>query len=115
MLTVDSVNKATRRYWVAVYASLVPLIALLGLSGGIAHWLADLLYTVGFKIRWQTLLLGVMAFFVVLTLWVIFMIQRWTLPTCPTCGKRITPNLNGIVIATKNCPNCGSVLIAQGS
>ena len=108
MLTVDSVNKATRRYWVAVYASLVPLIVLLGLNGRIAHWLSDLLYSLGVQIKWQTLSLGVLAVILVLIFCAIFMTQRWTLPKCPTCNKRITPNIRGIVIATKHCPKCGS-------
>jgi predicted RNA-binding Zn-ribbon protein involved in translation (DUF1610 family) len=115
VLTADSVNKATRRYWVTVYIGIVPLIVLLGLNGRIARWLAESLSSYGMQLKWQTLSLAIMVVTLALMFCTIFLTQSRTLPKCSTCGKRITPNMAGLVIATKHCPKCGSQLIAPVS
>jgi hypothetical protein len=82
VLTADSVNKATRRYWVTVYIGIVPLIVLLGLNGRIARWLAESLSSYGMQLKWQTLSLAIMVVTLALMFCTIFLTQSRTLPKC---------------------------------
>ena len=116
MLTADSLNKATRRYWRILYIALLPLfVPLMIFNLSIAQRLANFLNASGVNVKGPTIGLVLIATWIALLFSTIFYLQKRFLPSCPSCHKRITPNNVGLVIATKHCPMCGALIVGQES
>jgi hypothetical protein len=112
MVTVVGVNKATRQYWVAVNVGMALPIALLIFHKRIAVWLADLVGSFGIHIKLPILSLVLLGVSLGIAFGGIFLMQRLFLLRCPACRAVITPNVAGLVIATKHCPKCGAEIVA---
>jgi len=59
--------------------------------------------------------LGVIIFAVPLSVIAIFLPRKPHLPRCPACNATIDSKQADIVIATKNCTNCGENIISSSS
>ena len=114
-MKIADVKAAERRYWVATFAAMAPSMLVLIFNMEIAWWLSAVLETVGLVVKAPTIALITLSAAVVLLFVAIFGSQRLFLARCPNCRKPIVPNASGVVIATKNCPNCGGRVIDEAS
>ena len=112
-MTPLDIKAAERKYWFFVYLTSAPLLLLLFYKTELSQWVSILLANAGISVSASTVALVQFGTALVIFFAVIFRGQYWFLARCPKCAKPIYPNNVGIVIATKNCPNCGAQVISN--
>jgi hypothetical protein len=110
-MTAEQIKAAERKYWRFIYLISAPFLLLMIYNTEISRWVSALLADAGIAVRAPTVALVQIGAGLVLFFGAIFGGHRWFLAHCSKCSKAFYPNNSGIVIATKNCPNCGAQVI----
>ena len=114
-MTPGSIKAAERKYWAFICVICAPILLLTIFKAEVSQWVSASLAAMDITVRPATLELVLIGAGLVLLFGGIFSGHRWFLAHCPQCNKPIYPNSAGIVIATKNCPSCGSQVISDES
>lgn len=112
-MTPTQINAAIRKYWFILYAVLTPFIVLMIFNTQISQWVSSFISAAGFPVKAPTVALIQIGIAVILIFVAIYVAQRFALLRCPHCQQTINPTNAGVVIATKNCPNCGGQVITN--
>lgn len=112
-MKIEDLKAAERKYWFGTFAGMAPSMVLLIFNTEISRWLSTALEVADIGIKAPVIGLATLSVTLVLIFVAIFAGQRFFLSRCPSCRKTILPNASGIVIATKNCPNCGERVIDE--
>ena len=115
-MTVADIKRGERNYWIAVLIGTVPVYFLVSRwSKPIAMTIAEMLNSVGISITRSNATLVFLVIWFAGVIGAVFLAQAKLLARCPLCRKSFTPNKSGIVIATKNCPQCGARVLTDAS